>query len=44
LKGLTRTNEAITKESIHSFIATLDVSDAIKTELLQITPSNFVGI
>jgi adenylosuccinate lyase len=44
LKGLTRTNEAITKESIHSFITTLDVSDAIKTELLQITPSNFVGI
>jgi len=44
LKGLTRTNEAITKESIHSFIATLDVRDAIKTELLQITPSNFVGI
>ncbi len=44
LKGLTRTNEAITKESIHSFIATLEVNDAIKTELLQITPSNFVGI
>lgn len=44
LKGLTRTNEAITKESIHSFIATLEVSDAIKTELMQITPSNFVGI
>ena len=44
LKGLTRTNEAITKESIHSFIVTLDVSEAIKTELLQITPSNFVGI
>lgn len=44
LKGLTRTNEAITKESIHSFITTLDVTDAIKTELMQITPSNFVGI
>lgn len=44
LKGLTRTNEAITKESIHAFIGTLEVSDAIKTELLQITPSNFVGI
>lgn len=44
LKGLTRTNEAITKKSIHEFIGTLDVSDAIKTELLQITPSNFIGI
>jgi adenylosuccinate lyase len=44
LKGLTRTNEAITKESIHEFIGTLEVSDAIKAELLQITPSNFLGI
>jgi len=44
LKGLTRTNEAITKKSIHEFIGTLEVSDAIKTELLQITPSNFLGI
>jgi adenylosuccinate lyase len=41
---LTRTNEAIDKNAIHSFIQTLDVSDAIKAELLQITPSNFVGI
>lgn len=44
LKGLTRTNEAITKKSIHEFIGTLDVSDAIKAELLQITPANFIGI
>jgi adenylosuccinate lyase len=44
LKGLTRTNEAIDKNAIHNFIATLDVSDEIKAELLQITPSNFVGI
>ena len=44
LKGLTRTNEAITKASIHEFIGTLEVSEAIKTELLQITPSNFLGI
>ena len=44
LKGLTRTNEAITKDSMHAFIATLEVSDAIKAELLQITPSNFIGI
>jgi adenylosuccinate lyase len=44
LKGLTRTNEAITKDSIHQFIGTLDVSAEIKAELMQITPSNFVGI
>jgi adenylosuccinate lyase len=44
LKGLTRTNEAITKNSIHEFIGTLKVSDEIKAELMQITPSNFLGI
>jgi len=44
LKGLTRTNEAIDKNAIHNFINTLAVSDAIKTELLAITPSNYLGI
>ena len=44
LKGLTRTNEAIDKKAIHNFIATLEVSDEIKAELMQITPSNFLGI
>jgi len=44
LKGLTRTNEAIDKKAIHNFIATLEVSAEIKAELLQITPSNFLGI
>ncbi|KDN54515.1 adenylosuccinate lyase [Flavobacterium seoulense] len=44
LKGLTRTNEAITKKSMHEFIGTLEVSDEIKAELLKITPSNFLGI
>jgi adenylosuccinate lyase len=44
LKGLTRTNEAITQNSISNFIDTLDVSDAIKTELKAITPSNYTGI
>ena len=44
LKGLTRTNSVINKEAIHTFIKTLEVSDTIKTELLQITPSNFTGI
>ena len=44
LKGLTRTNEAIDKKAIHEFISTLAVSEEIKGELLQITPSNFLGI
>ncbi|WP_439152466.1 adenylosuccinate lyase [Winogradskyella sp.] len=44
LKGLTRTNEAITHSSISSFIDTLEVSDTIKSELKAITPSNYTGI
>ena len=44
LKGLTRTNSVIDKKAIHDFILALDVSEAIKTELLQITPSNYTGI
>ena len=44
LKGLTRTNEKITQQSIANFIDTLEVSDAIKSELKQITPSNYTGI
>ncbi|MEP5253854.1 MAG: adenylosuccinate lyase [Winogradskyella arenosi] len=44
LKGLTRTNEAITQSSISNFIDTLEVSDTIKAELKAITPSNYTGI
>jgi len=44
LKGLTRTNEAITQQSIANFIDTLNVSDHIKKELKRITPSNYTGI
>lgn len=44
LKGLTRTNTVINKQSIHDFIDTLDVSDVLKTELKQISPSNYLGI
>ena len=44
LKELTRTNSVIDKNAIHNFIKTLNVSDSIKEELLQITPSNFVEI
>ena len=44
LKALTRTNEAITRESISHFIDTLEVSDAVKAELRAITPHNYTGI
>lgn len=43
LKELTRTNEQINEQSIHAFIATLDVSEEIKQELMVITPYNYVG-
>ncbi|TDS15358.1 adenylosuccinate lyase [Maribacter caenipelagi] len=44
LKGLTRTNEKINKDSIANFIDTLEVSNEIKNELKQISPSNYTGI
>ncbi|CAM1354548.1 adenylosuccinate lyase [Tenacibaculum insulae] len=44
LKGLTRTNEKINKQSIANFIDTLEVSSEIKEELKAITPANYTGI
>ncbi|SEF59213.1 adenylosuccinate lyase [Parabacteroides chinchillae] len=44
LKALTRTNEAITEQSISDFIDTLEVSDNIKRELKAVTPHNYTGI
>ena len=44
LKGLTRTNSVINKQSMADFIETLEVSDEIKTELKAITPQNYTGI
>ena len=44
LKALTRTNQAITKESIADFIETLEVSENVKKELRAITPHNYTGI
>ncbi len=44
LKALTRTNAAITENSIHDFIKQLDVNDKIKAELMAITPHNYTGI
>lgn len=44
LKGLTRTNAAITQKSMAQFIDSLAVSSDLKKELKAITPSNFTGI
>ena len=44
LKGLTRINEAVTKESVHQFVDELPISEALKTELKHITPHNYTGI
>lgn len=43
LKGLTRGKSKISKEDIHNFIHGLEVDTAIKNELLDITPFNYIG-
>ncbi len=43
LKGLTRTNKHIDKETIDEFIKGLPVSKEIKMELMTITPENYTG-
>lgn len=43
LKALTRTNTAVTAESISAFIDTLQVSDEVKAELRKITPHTYTG-
>lgn len=43
LKALTRTNKAIDGEVIAEFVNGLDVSEQVKAELHQITPSNYTG-
>lgn len=44
LKGLTRKNERVTKQSVHAFIDELPVSDQLKAELKLISPENYVGV
>ena len=44
LKALTRTNAAITEESIREFIEGLDVSESVKAELRSITPHSYTGM
>lgn len=44
LKNITRTNEAITRESIRQFIDELNIDEQVKEELRRITPRNYTGI
>lgn len=44
LKSLTRTHQAITKETLHQFIDNLEIAEAVKTELKSITPMNYTGV
>ncbi len=44
LKALTRTNAAITKETMREFIDTLDVSESVKEELRRLSPQTYTGI
>ena len=44
LKQLTRTNKQMTAQLIHEFIQELEVSDAVKAELMNITPQTYTGI
>lgn len=43
LKELTRTHDAMTKERVHQFIDTLNITDRVKEELKAIRPENYVG-
>ena len=44
LKALTRTNEAVTEQTISRFIDSLDVAESVKDELRAITPRTYTGI
>jgi adenylosuccinate lyase len=44
LKDLTRTNQKINAETMAVFVDGLEVSDEVKAELKQITPSSYTGV
>lgn len=44
LKGLTRSNEVLTREKLDSFIDSLEISDDLKREMRAITPRNYTGV
>lgn len=44
LKALTRTNTAITADTIADFISSLSISETVKREMRAVTPYNYVGV
>ena len=44
LKALTRGAEKMNVEIVHAFVDGLEVSDAVKAELKNVTPYNYIGI
>lgn len=44
LKGLTRTNAKINKKVMADFIETLEISENVKQEMRDVSPSNYTGI
>jgi adenylosuccinate lyase len=44
LKGLTRKNEKVTQQTVHAFIDTLQVDEALKLRLKEIAPQNYTGV
>lgn len=43
LKELTRTNSEVTEQSLHEFIATLNVRPEVKARLMSLTPLSYTG-
>ncbi|MDH3289102.1 MAG: adenylosuccinate lyase [Betaproteobacteria bacterium] len=43
LKDLTRGKEGVTREALHAFITGLDLPEAEKTRLLELTPATYIG-
>ena len=44
LKALTRTNEAITEQTIREFVDALNINETVKAELYAITPFTYTGL
>jgi len=43
LKGLTR-GQALTLDDLHAFVETLEISEAVKAELSELTPEGYIGL
>src|SRR5262245_26967379 len=43
LKGLTR-GQALTLDDLYTFVETLEISEAVKTQLRELTPERYVGL